>query len=115
MERATSRAGCRDSGDLVIWRRPTGLADGLALRALPRRSGRDSPQDGCGSPAPAERTCSSGGTRRAAAYLKPRSSGLDACENHMHMPRPTSFGKDTGLQVRMAFTLFLLGALYVVL
>jgi heat shock protein HtpX len=31
------------------------------------------------------------------------------------MPRPTSFGKDTGLQVRMAFVLFLLGALYVVL
>src|SRR3712207_6054514 len=31
------------------------------------------------------------------------------------MPRPTSFGKDTGLQVRMAFTMFLLGAIYVVL
>ncbi len=31
------------------------------------------------------------------------------------MPRPTSFGKDTGLQFRMAVTLFLLGALYVVL
>src|SRR5215216_6585926 len=31
------------------------------------------------------------------------------------MPRPTSFGRDTGLQVRMAFTLFLLGALYVAL
>src|SRR5215218_3458830 len=31
------------------------------------------------------------------------------------MPRPTSFGRDTGLQVRMAFTLFLLGAIYVVL
>src|SRR3954454_19267921 len=31
------------------------------------------------------------------------------------MPRPTSFGKDTGLQVRMALTLFLLGAVYVVL
>src|SRR5215218_7271441 len=30
------------------------------------------------------------------------------------MPRPTSFGKDTGLQLRMAFTFFLLGALYVV-
>jgi heat shock protein HtpX len=30
------------------------------------------------------------------------------------MPRPTSFGKDTGLQVRMAFTFFLLGLLYVV-
>jgi hypothetical protein len=30
------------------------------------------------------------------------------------MPRPTSFGKDTGLQVRMAFTFFLLGRLYVV-
>jgi heat shock protein HtpX len=29
------------------------------------------------------------------------------------MPRPTSFGKDTGLQVRMTFTMFLLGALYV--
>jgi heat shock protein HtpX len=31
------------------------------------------------------------------------------------MPRPTSFGKDTGLQTRMALTLFLLGAIYVVL
>src|SRR3712207_4633724 len=31
------------------------------------------------------------------------------------MPRPTSFGKDTGLQVRMTVTLFLLGALYVAL
>jgi heat shock protein HtpX len=31
------------------------------------------------------------------------------------MPRPTSFGKDTGLQLRMATTLFLLGAVYVVL
>jgi heat shock protein HtpX len=31
------------------------------------------------------------------------------------MPRPTSFGKDTGLQVRMALTMFLLGAVYVVL
>src|ERR1700760_506026 len=31
------------------------------------------------------------------------------------MPRPTSFGKDTGLQLRMAVTLFLLGAIYVVL
>jgi heat shock protein HtpX len=31
------------------------------------------------------------------------------------MPRPTSFGKDTGLQVRMGVVLFLLGALYVAL
>jgi heat shock protein HtpX len=31
------------------------------------------------------------------------------------MPRSTSFGKDTGLQVRMALTMFLLGAVYVVL
>src|SRR5256714_5486297 len=31
------------------------------------------------------------------------------------MPRPTAFGKDTGLQLRMATTLFLLGAVYVVL
>src|SRR5215208_4400374 len=31
------------------------------------------------------------------------------------MPRATSFGRDTGLQVRMTFTLFLLGALYVAL
>ena len=31
------------------------------------------------------------------------------------MPRPSSFGKDTGLAFRMAVTLFLLGALYVVL
>src|SRR6478735_269681 len=33
----------------------------------------------------------------------------------IQMPRPTSFGKDTGLQVRMAVTIFLLGAVYVVL
>ena len=31
------------------------------------------------------------------------------------MPRPTSVGKDTGLQVRMALTMFLLGAVYTVL
>ncbi len=31
------------------------------------------------------------------------------------MPRPTEFGKDTGLQVRMAVTIFLLGLVYVVL
>ena len=31
------------------------------------------------------------------------------------MARPTSFGRDTGLQVRMAMTMFLLGAVYVVL
>jgi heat shock protein HtpX len=31
------------------------------------------------------------------------------------MPRPTSFGKDTGLQLRMAVTMFLLGAVYVAL
>src|ERR687886_3100932 len=31
------------------------------------------------------------------------------------MARPTSFGKDTGLQVRMTLVLFLLGALYTVL
>jgi heat shock protein HtpX len=31
------------------------------------------------------------------------------------MPRPNSFGKDTGLQVRMAVTIFLLGLVYVVL
>src|SRR3954449_5180970 len=31
------------------------------------------------------------------------------------MPKPTSFGRDTGLQVRMTVTLFLLGALYVAL
>src|SRR3954454_11023105 len=30
------------------------------------------------------------------------------------MPRPTSFGKDTGLQLRMTLTFFLLGLLYVV-
>lgn len=31
------------------------------------------------------------------------------------MPRPTSFGKDTGLQVRMTFTMFLLGLVYAAL
>jgi heat shock protein HtpX len=31
------------------------------------------------------------------------------------MPRPTSFGKDTGLQVRMTITMFLLGLVYVAL
>ena len=29
------------------------------------------------------------------------------------MPRPTSFGRDTGLQLRMTFVMFLLGLLYV--
>ena len=36
-------------------------------------------------------------------------------ESLMTMPRPTSFGKDTGLQVRMTVTMFLLGLVYVVL
>jgi heat shock protein HtpX len=31
------------------------------------------------------------------------------------MPRPTSFGRDTGLQARMVVTLFLLGAVYALL
>src|SRR4051794_16626488 len=31
------------------------------------------------------------------------------------MARPTSFGKDTGLQLRMTLTLFLLGLIYAVL
>ena len=31
------------------------------------------------------------------------------------MARPTSFGRDTGLQVRMLITMFLLGRVYVVL
>jgi heat shock protein HtpX len=31
------------------------------------------------------------------------------------MPRPTSFGRDTGLQARMVFTMFLLGAVYALL
>jgi heat shock protein HtpX len=31
------------------------------------------------------------------------------------MPRPTSFGKDTGLQIRMTVTMLLLGLVYVVL
>jgi heat shock protein HtpX len=31
------------------------------------------------------------------------------------MPRPTSFGRDTGLQVRMVTTMFLLGAVYALL
>jgi len=31
------------------------------------------------------------------------------------MPRPTTFGRDTGLQIRMTVTLFLLGAVYVAL
>ena len=30
------------------------------------------------------------------------------------MARPTSFGRDTGLQVRMTLTLFLLGLVYAV-
>src|ERR1700726_4143607 len=37
------------------------------------------------------------------------------CENQTAMAtRRSSFGKDTGLQARMALTLFLLGLLYVV-
>jgi heat shock protein HtpX len=31
------------------------------------------------------------------------------------MARPTAFGKDTGLQIRMTFTMFLLGLVYVIL
>src|SRR3954467_7680931 len=35
--------------------------------------------------------------------------------SHTEMPRPTQFGKDTGLQIRMTVTMFLLGLVYVVL
>jgi heat shock protein HtpX len=41
------------------------------------------------------------------------------CDLHIRriaaMPRPSNFGKDTGLQVRMTMTLFLLGLVYAVL
>src|SRR5919202_599362 len=37
------------------------------------------------------------------------------CPNIHLMPRPTQFGRDTGLQVRMVTTLFLLGAVYALL
>src|SRR4051795_12117608 len=43
--------------------------------------------------------------------------GLGPADQHCHNKgtmRPTSFGRDTGLQVRMLITFFLLGALYVV-
>src|SRR3954453_11328209 len=36
-------------------------------------------------------------------------------DSHIEMPRPTQFGKDTGLQIRMTVTMFLLGLVYVVL
>src|SRR4051795_6313264 len=42
-------------------------------------------------------------------------SRLTGLSPFLQMPRPTSFGRDTGLQVRMTVTLFLLGALYVAL
>src|SRR3954470_6679123 len=35
--------------------------------------------------------------------------------SHIEMPRPTQFGKDTGLQIRITVTMFLLGLVYVVL
>jgi heat shock protein HtpX len=38
---------------------------------------------------------------------------MPAC-NHQDMARPAQFGKDTGLQVRMLTTMFLLGLVYVV-
>src|SRR3954464_1402548 len=42
-------------------------------------------------------------------------SWLTGLSPFLQMPRPTSFGRDTGLQVRMTVTMFLLGALYVAL
>src|SRR5215216_5332616 len=47
--------------------------------------------------------------------LKGRSSARAGCQNGLQMPRPTSFGKDTGLQLRMTLTMFLLGLVYVIL
>jgi heat shock protein HtpX len=38
---------------------------------------------------------------------------MSAC-HHLRMARPAQFGKDTGLQVRMLTTIFLLGLVYVV-
>jgi heat shock protein HtpX len=40
---------------------------------------------------------------------------FSVCQHLLQMPRPTSFGKDTGLQIRMTVTMFLLGLVYVVL
>ncbi|MEA2284923.1 MAG: heat shock protein HtpX [Solirubrobacteraceae bacterium] len=42
-------------------------------------------------------------------------SGTDRFGKIPYMPRSTSFGRDTGLQVRMLITMLLLGAVYVVL
>jgi heat shock protein HtpX len=42
-------------------------------------------------------------------------SRLTGLSPFQEMPRPTSFGRDTGLQVRMTVTMFLLGLLYVAL
>ena len=45
----------------------------------------------------------------------PGGGRTQVCQNGCTMARPTSFGKDTGLQVRMFLTMFLLGVVYVVL
>src|ERR1700722_20138575 len=39
---------------------------------------------------------------------------MSFCDNHPMAHRRQTFGKDSGLQARMALTLFLLGLLYVV-
>src|SRR3954453_18472944 len=139
MERATNPAGCRafardrDEPDNVIspWL-PTGLADGLAsvryavIRPrfapgppwFPRSTGW-SPR-GLGERQ--STTVSCGCNQGARASLRVRVSRIicssrrsGVCHHlYLQMPRPTSFGKDTGLQIRMTVTLFLLGLVYVV-
>src|SRR4051812_29400791 len=120
MERATNPAGCRafplsrDEPDIDITWVPTGLAVGLAnVRYAVSR-----PRFAPGPPwFPRSTKLVFPWIRRAPIYQR-RARNLifrGRCHHpQAQMPRPTSFGKDTGLQIRMAVTLFLLGLVYVV-
>src|SRR5690242_3165936 len=125
MERASNPAECRtflhasdepDSDHFPSW--PTGLAVGLANVRYAVIRPRFAP--GCSVVPPLRRLVTPRIRRRQCTSRFragcPRLRRLISCSRrplvchhlYLQMPRPTSFGKDTGLQVRMTVTLFLL-------
>ena len=86
-------------------RRPRARERGATDRAV---QGFLQPATRCDGAAPADKTPGSLNADGQSAADVHRS-------RHDAITRPTSFGKDTGLQLRMTFTMFLLGLVYVVL
>jgi len=112
---------------------PTGLADGLASvryaaikpRLAPGLLGSPAPRAGHpvdsarrnlpANPAHPNRGAPAACAHQELAYKKFFKAVRGLPPSVPEMPRPTSFGKDTGLQIRMTVTMFLLGLVYVAL